>query len=152
MLNLQEISDRLEIQDLLVRYCDAIDRKDFDLLDHVFTPDAVLDYRAFGGDVIDVYPIVKQWLAKVLAPFPAYQHLVANADIRLNGDSATGRIMCLNPMVLPDTGEAPRVGFHGLWYLDRYRRTAEGWRIVHRAEERSYSHNFPTDAAPPSIQ
>jgi len=37
---LQEMSDRLEIQALLARYAHAIDTRDWDGLDDVFTPDA----------------------------------------------------------------------------------------------------------------
>lgn len=43
MLSLEEISDRLEIQQLLVDYSAAIDRRRFDDLDRVFTPDAYID-------------------------------------------------------------------------------------------------------------
>ena len=49
MLSLEEISDRLEIQQLLIDYSTAIDRKRFDDLDRVFTPDAYIDYRVTGG-------------------------------------------------------------------------------------------------------
>src|SRR5690606_14959749 len=50
MLSLQEISDRLELQDLIYRYSELIDKKEFDkLADDVFTPDAFIDYSAFGG-------------------------------------------------------------------------------------------------------
>jgi len=44
VLDQQEISDRLEIQNLLVSYCDAIDGRNWDVLDNIFTPDAVIDY------------------------------------------------------------------------------------------------------------
>ena len=44
-LSLQEMSDRFEIQDLLVGYCYAVDDRDFDALDRFFTEDAVIDYR-----------------------------------------------------------------------------------------------------------
>lgn len=43
MWSLEEISDRLEIQQLLVDYSTAIDRRRFDDLDKVFTPDAYID-------------------------------------------------------------------------------------------------------------
>jgi SnoaL-like domain len=43
MLSLEEISDRLEIQQLLVDYSSAIDQRRFDDLDRVFTPDAYID-------------------------------------------------------------------------------------------------------------
>jgi len=142
MLSLQEISDRFEIQDLLTRYADAIDRKDWDLLDQVYTPDADIDYTAFAG-IAGKYPEIKAWLAKSLDPIPAFQHMNANMDIKIDGDTATGRIMCFNPMVLPGEVDPPIVCFNGLWYIDRYVRTADGWRIADRNEERAYAHNFP---------
>jgi hypothetical protein len=43
MLSLQEISDLLEIQQLLVDYSTAIDQRRFDGLDKVFTSDAYID-------------------------------------------------------------------------------------------------------------
>jgi hypothetical protein len=43
MLSLEEISDRLEIQQLLVDYSTVIDQRRFDDLDKVFTPDAYID-------------------------------------------------------------------------------------------------------------
>ena len=66
MLSLQEISDRLEIQQLLVDYSTAIDGRSFDALDAVFTPDAYIDYRESGG-VDGQFPQVKAWLAEVEA-------------------------------------------------------------------------------------
>ena len=44
-LSLQDVSDRLEIQDLMTGYCYAVDDRDFDALDRFFTADAVIDYR-----------------------------------------------------------------------------------------------------------
>ena len=55
-LSLQEISDRIEIEDLLQRYTAAIDAKDWDLLGSVFTPDATLDYTLFS---VKNFPLVK---------------------------------------------------------------------------------------------
>ena len=43
-MDIQEISDRLEIQQVLIDYCHAIDDFDWDALDRVFTPDAIIDY------------------------------------------------------------------------------------------------------------
>lgn len=130
MLDLAEISDRLEIQQLLVDYSTAIDRRRFDDLDRVFTPDAYIDYRAMGG-IDGGYPEVKVWLAQVLPNFPAYFHMLGNIDIVLAGDTATSRAICFNPMKLDDTGQ---VLFCGLWYEDELVRTPDGWRISRRAE------------------
>ena len=130
VLSLAEISDRVEIQQLLVDYATAIDQRRFDDLDRIFTPDAYIDYRAMGG-IDGNYPRVKAWLSEVLPNFPAYYHLVGNFDIRLAGDTATGRTMCFNPMKLSDEGQ---ILFCALWYDDEFARTPDGWRMTRRAE------------------
>lgn len=142
MMDLQEISDRLEIQQLLVDYANAIDRRDFDALDKIFTPDAYIDYRKMGG-VDGKYPEIKKWLKDALAPFPAYYHMVGNMDIKLQGDEAITRTACFNPMEV-NLGEAKsQVMFLGLWYVDKLVRTPEGWRMSERVEEQCYNHNAP---------
>ena len=59
--DVQQLSDRLEIEDLIAEYADAIDMQAFDRLDHVFTPDAHIDYsarvaRGRGGSRIQTTP------------------------------------------------------------------------------------------------
>ena len=137
MLSLQTISDRLELTQLVTDYATAIDSKQMDLLDTVFAPDAYLDYRVFGGIDGD-YPTVKAWLGEVLPRFPAFQHLNGNLDFRINGDEATGRVMCLNPVEMPSPTGPSQFVFIGLWYIDAYRRAPQGWRIVRRSEVRSF--------------
>ncbi|MCF6390742.1 nuclear transport factor 2 family protein [Mycobacterium sp. MBM] len=141
MLSIEEISDRLEIQQLLVDYSTAIDARRFDDLDRVFTADAYIDYRAMGG-VDGHYPQVKAWLSQVLPNFPAYAHMLGNFDVTIDGDTATARTLCFNPMVLgaapAAAGEQPQVLFCGLWYLDEFARTADGWRMTKRVEEKCF--------------
>jgi hypothetical protein len=149
MLSLQEISDRLEIQDLVWRYSEIIDAKDFDKLrEEVFTPDAFIDYSTFGGSKGDLESTIA-FLHKAMKIFPAHQHLNANIQIKLQGDApaptATGRVMCFNPQELaPKAGEDDgHIFFCGLWYVDEYLRTDAGWRIKNRVEEKSYLFNRP---------
>ncbi|MCV7179115.1 nuclear transport factor 2 family protein [Mycolicibacterium sphagni] len=132
MLSLEEISDRLEIQQLLVDYSTAIDSRRFDDLDRVFTADAHIDYTELGG-IAGTYPDVKVWLSEVLPNFPAYFHMLGNFDIRVDGDKATSRTILFNPMALGDNGQ---VMFCGLWYDDEFIRTAEGWRMTRRVESK----------------
>jgi hypothetical protein len=135
MLSLQEISDRLEIQQLMVDYSTAIDQRRFDDLDRVFTPDAYIDYRVTGG-TDGHYPEVKAWLADVLPNFPAYMHLLGNFDVRIDGDAASSRTMCFNPMVFD--ANSGQVMFIGIWYIDEFIRTADGWRMHRRVEEKCF--------------
>jgi hypothetical protein len=135
MLSLEEISDRLEIQQLLVAYSTAIDQRRFDDLDRVFTPDAYIDYRAMGG-IDGRYPEVKKWLSEVLPNFPSYAHMLGNFDVRIDGDAASSRRLCFNPMVMG--GDQNQVYFCGLWYDDEFVRTAAGWRMSQRVEVKCF--------------
>jgi SnoaL-like domain len=135
MLSLEEISDRFEIQQLLIDYSTAIDKRQFDDLDRVFTPDAYIDYRAMGG-IDGRFPEVKTWLAQVLPNFPAYAHMLGNFDVRIDGDTASSRTICFNPMVLG--GEQNQILYCGLWYEDEFIRTAEGWRMSRRVETKCF--------------
>lgn len=135
MLSIQEISDRLEIQQLLIDYSTAIDGRNFDALDAVFAPDAYIDYRESGG-IDGQFPQVKAWLAEVLPNFPAYSHMLGNVDIRLAGDTATARTICFNPMVL--NAENKQLMVVGLWYEDALIRTTDGWRLTRRVEVKCF--------------
>jgi hypothetical protein len=135
MLSLSEISDRLEIQQLLVDYSTAIDQRRFDDLDKLFTPDAYIDYRTLGG-IDGRYPEVKKWLSEVLPTFPVYAHMLGNFSVRITGDTASSRVICFNPMVLP--GGSDQVLFCGLWYDDEFLRTPEGWRMTRRVETKVF--------------
>jgi hypothetical protein len=145
MLSQQEISDRFEIQDLVFHYADLIDRRDIERLrTDVFTADAHIDYSAMGGSVGDLDETIAFLNAALTEElFPNSQHLNANIQIKLQGDTATGRVMCLNPMEmsLPEGGS--QTYFLGLWYVDEYRRTEQGWRITRRVEEKSWVFNTP---------
>ena len=80
-MDLQEISDRLEIEGVVIRYTRGIDTGEWDLLDTVFTPDAEIDYTESGG-IAERYPAVKPWLAEVLpAFFPKRMHSLHQLDI-----------------------------------------------------------------------
>src|SRR5690606_10324643 len=110
------IADRLAIQDLLTRYCVAIDGDDWELLDTVFTPDAQIDYTSSGG-IAGAYPEVRAWLAQVLPGFPVKQHLVTNFSVEITGDRATSRTYFYNPMGRPKDGGGVALFFVGGWYL-----------------------------------
>jgi hypothetical protein len=141
-LSPQELSDRLEIQDLLVDYSHAIDTRDWDALDRIFTADAFIDYSAFGGSSGDL-ATTKQFLATALVNFPSFQHMVATSKVTVDGDTAVGRTICHNPMVLSEGEKGTQLMFCGLWYVDRFLRTPDGWRIAERVEEKSYMHVLP---------
>ena len=63
---------------------------------------------------------------------------MATSKITLNGDEATGKTICHNPMVIDKGNGETHVFYCGLWYVDKFVRTPEGWRIKERVEEKSY--------------
>jgi len=136
-LSIRELSDRLAINDLLIRYTRAIDTKDWNLLDTCFTPDADVDYVASGG-IAGKYPEVRAWLAKALAAFPITAHYVTNSQVELRGDRASARTLVYNPMFFAK----PDGGLHdftvGASYVDELVWTADGWRIAKRVEEAGF--------------
>jgi hypothetical protein len=136
-LSADQVSDRIEINDLLVRYTRAIDTCDWDLLDTCFTPDAHIDYKSSGG-VAGSYPEVRAWLAKALAQFDAMMHLVSNSSVELDGDSARARTYVLNPMGMKQADGSLHFFTVAADYKDRLVRTPEGWRIAERIEEQMF--------------
>ncbi|BCK57793.1 nuclear transport factor 2 family protein [Nocardia wallacei] len=137
MWSLQQISDRLEIEDLMVRYSHAVDTRQWELLDEIFTADAEIDYTAMGGPKGGLAE-TKSFLAQTMPNFLAFQHLIANSSITVDGDRATGRTMCHNPMVVADQAGKQSLMLCGLWYLDTFERVDGRWRIARREEEKSY--------------
>ena len=146
-MTLQQLADRLEIDDLLTRYATALDNKDWELWATCFTPDAFIDYTSSGG-VKGHVPEVKQWLGEVMGLFPMTQHLVTNRAVVVSGDTATARSCLFNPMAVGDGSGGQMLFFEGGYYVDRLVRTPEGWRIIERIEESTYTTRKHAIAAP----
>ena len=146
MMTLQDMSDRLEIQDLLTRYSHHIDSQNFEGLDDIFVADAFIDYTAVRGQK-GTLPEIKDYLSAALVPFTGMQHMLGLPEIKIEGDVADVRTICFNPMVLEMEGEQ-KVFFVGVWYVDEMVRVGGNWRIKTRREELSYFHNLPDGFEP----
>lgn len=134
----EELIDRREIDDLLIRYATAVDTKDWDLYETCFTEDAFIDYESAGG-IKGKLPEVRTWLEKTLVMFPMTQHVVCNRVVNLDGNKATARSVFYNPMGLPQGDSRQILFFDGGYYNDQLVKTKTGWRISERIEESSYS-------------
>ncbi|WP_370250609.1 nuclear transport factor 2 family protein [Nocardioides sp.] len=128
-MDLQEISDRLEIADVITRYTRAIDAGDWDRLDTVFTADAHIDYTESGG-IAAGFAEVKPWLAEMLpAFFPARMHTIGQVDVVFDGDD-DARVVAYfdNPMPVDDGKGGTRIVEIGGMYHHEMVRTEHGWR------------------------
>jgi hypothetical protein len=142
-MDLDEVAARLEIADLLARYSYAIDFRQWDELDAMFTDDAVVDYTATGG-VRGSVAEIKAFVASAFAGVHRSQHLMGSMAITVDGaaGTATARTMCHNPMVFAGAGgqqDPGRLAYFGIWYHDRLVRTDAGWRIAERTQEQAYA-------------
>jgi len=141
-VDLQEISDRLEIEGVVIRYTRGIDTGEWDLLDTVFTPDAEIDYTESGG-IADTFPAVKAWLAEVLpAFFPKRMHTIGQVDIDLHGDEADVTAYFHNPMPMEDGKGGTKIVEIGGYYHHTMTRTADGWRSRKLHEEVVWKSNI----------
>lgn len=119
--------DREEIRALVSRYAHAVDRRAWDDVAACFTDDATADYGYFAGPIDDVLTGIRSGVDG----FETTMHFVGNhlADVR--GDRATAETyaLCLHRAT---RGGAVREVTVALRYLDRFVRTAAGWRIARR--------------------
>jgi hypothetical protein len=131
-----ELADKFQIQELMSRYCYAVDFRQFDDLRTVFTGDVeakyVLSPLGLGFDDVSLSGVdaVVEWLRSVLPNLgdPAPRHAMTNHLIELDGDRARSRSYL--------------AGGTGLYTVEHVR-TPEGWR-ARRWEMR----NFPPPKPP----
>jgi hypothetical protein len=137
-MNPTETSDHIEITGLLARYAWAIDGRQPDLFAKVFTVDIDADYGPFGS--FSDLDTLSTRFDEYHAQFATTQHLISNAFIELDGDTATCRSYFQATMVYVEAPGAEvdmltegRSFRGGGYYEDELVRMPEGWRIAKRA-------------------
>jgi 3-phenylpropionate/cinnamic acid dioxygenase small subunit len=133
-LDLQAIGDRIEIEELLVRYSRAIDHRDFDTLESLFTPEATFDGGSLGCPT--GARAIREMIEGTLTGLDATQHLVGKSLIELDGDFAEVRTYLISQHIRESTPGPVKHYFLGGEYADRVVRTDEGWRIAYRRLDR----------------
>lgn len=84
---IQTAIDRLEIQNVLTRYCRAVDRLDVELLKTVYHPDATDDHVIMNGNAHEFSAKVIPLLADLLV---SGSHMIFQSQIDIEGDRAAG--------------------------------------------------------------
>jgi hypothetical protein len=125
---IQELLDRAEIEDCLVRYCRAIDRCDAELLRGVYWPDAIDDHIFWRGSA----EAFVDFCMPVLKTRDQTLHSVCNFLIRIDGNDA--RVEChfhAYERVRRKDGTSNDITMWGR-YLDRMEKRGGEWRIADR--------------------
>lgn len=138
-MDVQALTDKLEIHEQLARYARGVDTRDWELWRSVFTEDAVVDYSRSG---IPSAPRdeVAAFLESAFESIAWATHHVTNIEVDLDGDEADVRAMFYNPMQLPGVDGASATGGY---YRHRFVRTAAGWKSRHLVEEPVWFTNPP---------
>jgi hypothetical protein len=134
--DLQALTDRLDIADLLAAYSTALDTKDWPALKSVFTPEASCDYGSLGSPsgveaIIDL-------VSATLQSLDVTQHLIGNVTVRVSGDRATAAAYLIAQHQRAGTPGGDTY-LMGSTYTDELVRTPEGWRISHRTMTRLWA-------------
>ena len=121
------MNDVQAIIDVTIAYAWAIDSKDWRALDDVFLEDATAEmpHPLAGREQIVAR------IARTLEPLAVTQHIVANHQVEINGDSAACRCYLQAQHVRKIDGRRENYLVGGS-YLDQLVRTGNGWRIAHR--------------------
>lgn len=127
----QELLDKQEIYELVLRYCRGVDRKDPELLRSLYTRDAVDNHGAvFRGSAQDYVGFLEDSFDFIRIG----AHYVCNHLVAVDGDEASGEVYALGYHVLPGPSaeHSDTESFVGVRYLDRYRREDGAWLFEHR--------------------
>jgi len=130
-LDLHALADRLAVEEVLYRFADGIDRKDWARYRSVFADEIDLDYSSYRAGNVGTWK-ADDWVARAASLFPgldASQHTITNPLVTVDGDSARIQAYVRADHVLVG---APGGDIYTLggYYDDGLVRGADGvWRI-----------------------
>jgi hypothetical protein len=136
---IQEVHDRLTIDELHSRYIFALDWRDADVVASLFTEDGVLDW---AGGVVEGRAAIRAEVVAMQAHFGKFEaadaptrparlrHFVTNKVMDIRGDRAR-TVAFWFELDNDNRHRWPYVGAYG-HYEDELLRTAEGWRFKRR--------------------
>jgi hypothetical protein len=120
--------DRVEVLDVMNRYAEACDRRDWVLFDRVFAEDATADYG--GTEMLAGRDAIVAMIRSMLGGCGPTQHLLGNHSAVVNGDTA--RASCKIRAFHMGVGEHAASTYEvlGAYHHDLVR-TVDGWRTAH---------------------
>jgi hypothetical protein len=123
--------EHFEIREVLARYMLAMRTRDVDLMDDVFTADAIIDYRAIGGSRAP-WSETKPWLRGMI-DVELFMLYVGDIYPTFSDDGTEADVESTwHGVFVAAAGATPLIVFGT--YDDHFVRTASGWRISARTD------------------
>lgn len=153
---LAALLDKQEIEEVVLRYCRGIDRRDFDLVRSCYHPEAQDHHGSFSGTVEEYIA----WVDKLTARYRFTMHFVANVLIEFPEADSPGSpdSRAANEEHLSAASETYGISLHrsddpkpymnlatGFRYLDRFEKRNGRWKIAERTAVGEWSMKVPKD-------
>ena len=142
---IETLLDKQAIEEVVLRYCRGIDRRDFALVRDCYHPDAHDHHGSFSGTV-DEYVA---WVDGLTARYTWTMHFVANVLVEFGDDGPHDVASSESYGVSLHRSDDPRPFMNmatGFRYLDRFERRDGEWRIAERHAIGEWSMPIPEDA------
>ena len=121
----QVTKDRIEIQDVMLRYAAGVDERDMQMYRSCFADD--VEVVGFGDATVQGGDAWTEYVVGALGRFEATQHMLSPVLATIDGDMADARTDVQAFHFLKE----PAGHTLTLWatYRSKMRRTAQGWKI-----------------------
>ena len=139
LVDLQELLDRAQITDVIVRTALAQDAHDWQAVADCFAPEAV--YLHPGGRMEGVEAIVER-SRRALEPLDGSQHLIGSIQVTVAGDDGRTTSYFQAQHVRHAAAGGALYAIAGT-YHDTFARRHGQWRIVERRQEYSWREGNP---------
>lgn len=139
---IEELLDRVSIEDVLYRYCHAVDRCDAELLRGVYWPGAIDDHIFWQGTAADFV----DFCIPVLESRDQTHHSITNVMIRIEDDQALVQSYYrAYERLRRKDGSVNDITMYGR-YLDRMEKRDGEWRIAVRKVQMDWWRIWPDSA------
>lgn len=145
MPDLQELSDKQEIAEVVLRYCRGVDRLDLAAVRACYHDDGIDHHTGFSGDA-DAYVA---WLDTVLRRFSGTMHFIGNQLVEVWGDVARCESYGMAHHWGDPVDDASLNFTSGFRYVDRMERRAGVWKVAERWAVREWTRLVPADTVRP---
>jgi ketosteroid isomerase-like protein len=128
---LSRMLDKLEIREVLTRWCRGIDRGDVELMASTYHPDALDEHGPF---VYSGEEAARKYIARHKRDYKRHFHTTVSETIELDGDVARCESYWIVYVIADDEEVATGEAVQNFWgrYLDRFERRGGPWKIAER--------------------